>query len=45
MSPESEISPPPLPPGCPIIAGRRLSLPAACQSVLLSLINEKISSQ
>jgi hypothetical protein len=35
----------PLPPGCPIIAGRGLSLPAACQSVLLSLINEKISSQ
>ena len=31
--------------GCPIIADRRISLPAACQSVLLSLINEKISSQ
>jgi hypothetical protein len=35
----------PLPLAAPSSLAGGLSLPAACQSVLLSLINEKISSQ
>eukprot|EP01049_Picozoa_sp_SAG25_P003832 SAG25_NODE_230_length_11432_cov_34.362481_10_plen_76_part_00 len=39
------LPPRPLPLAAPSSLAGGLSLPAACQSVLLSLINEKISSQ